>query len=488
MLFNSWQFAVFFPIVFLLYFALPHKYRWVMLLLASYWFYMSWDPELVVLIAFVTGLTYVCGRLLGRAEQAAWKRKLILAIGVLAPIGLLFYFKYFNFISSQVTALLQAWSLPVSERTLDIILPVGISFYTFQALSYVIDVYRNPTAMQTHVGYYALFISFFPQLVAGPIERTGDLMPQFFREHRFDYEDGVYGVCMIVWGLFKKIVVADTLSQYVELVYGGLLGREGLAYIIATAFFALQIYCDFSGYSDIAVGTARMLGFRLTRNFVSPYFSRSIGEFWRRWHISLSRWFRDYVYIPMGGNRVPVPRQCLNLMVTFLASGAWHGANWTFLIWGALYGVYSVVELLVRTAKKRNHRPTEDRSERWYTAALRTLGTLMLVCIGWVFFRANTVSDACYILSHMFDGVGFVGAYIRAGYIGIGVDLPTLLQILPSVAILTAFDYIQLARDPIASLRTRKPLVRCAVYVLFLLYVVMFSEKGIAAQFIYFRF
>lgn len=333
MLFNSFAYAIFLPIVFALYWLLPHKYRWALLLVASYYFYMSWNVKYVGLILFTTIASYVAALLMEKYENKKAKKIVLLATAVLC-LGVLFFFKYFNFVSSSVAELLSLISIQFSPLTLKLLLPVGISFYTFQTLSYVIDVYRGDVKAEHHFGYYATFISFFPQLVAGPIERTENLLPQIKAQHTFDYEQATYGLKLMAWGFFKKIVIADSLSVYVSKVYNAPQSFEGFALILATVFFTFQIYCDFSGYSDIAIGTAKLMGINLMTNFKSPYFSTSIKEFWSRWHISLSTWFRDYVYIPLGGNRVSKVRHALNLLITFLVSGLWHGANWTFVLWG----------------------------------------------------------------------------------------------------------------------------------------------------------
>ena len=487
MLFNSWQFAVFFVIVFFAYFALPHRFRWILLLIASYYFYMSWNPELVVLISGVTLETYFAARLLSNPARSNRTRKWILAVGVTVPLLVLFFFKYFNFFSEAVTQALALVSIPVHSRALDIILPVGISFYTFQSLAYVIDVYRGDIEVQRHLGIYALFISFFPQLVAGPIERSKNLMPQFFEEHRFDYQNASDGIRMMAVGFFKKIVVADCLSKYVNFVYNDLPSHTGFSLILATVLFAFQIYCDFSGYSDIAIGAARMLGFRLMKNFDSPYLSRSIKEFWRRWHISLSTWFSDYVYIPLGGNRVKLPRYYFNLFVTFLISGLWHGANWTFIIWGALHGVYRVVGAFSETARKRRGLPPAPETTG-LRAVLDIAVTFTLVTIGWVFFRANSIQDALYVFQHCFDGIGSFVSYLRDGFVGAAFDKGALVQSAVLIGTLALLDITMKKRDMLRWLDVQKPILRWSLYVVFVCMIVMLSEKGIAARFIYFQF
>ena len=487
MLFNSWQFAVFFVIVFFAYFALPHRFRWILLLIASYYFYMSWNPELVVLISGVTLETYVAARLIANPARSNRARKWILAVGVTVPLLVLFFFKYFNFFSEAVTQALALVSIPVHSRALDVILPVGISFYTFQSLAYVIDVYRGDIEVQKHLGIYALFISFFPQLVAGPIERSKNLMPQFFEVHRFDYQNASDGIRMMAVGFFKKIVVADCLSKYVDFVYNDLPNHGGFSLILATVLFAFQIYCDFSGYSDIAIGAARMLGFRLMKNFDSPYLSRSIKEFWRRWHISLSTWFSDYVYIPLGGNRVKLPRYYFNLFITFLISGLWHGANWTFVIWGALHGIYRIIGAFSETARKRRGLPPAPE-----TTGIRAVWdiavTFTLVTIGWVFFRANSIQDALYVFQHCFDGIGSIFSYLRNGFVGASFDKGALVQSAVLIGTLALLDITMKKRDMLRWLDVQKPVLRWGLYVVFVCMIVMLSEKGIAARFIYFQF
>lgn len=333
MLFNSFQFAIFLPIVFMLYWALPNKFRWILMLMASYYFYMSWNSKYVILILSTTLISYLSAIIIEKQNMVQWKRCTLTCAAIIC-LGVLFFFKYFNFTSEFVTDLLSFFSIQINPVTLDLILPVGISFYTFQTLSYVIDVYKGEIEAEHHFGKYATFVSFFPQLVAGPIERTDSLLPQIKEEHKFDYDLASYGLKQMAWGYFKKIVIAETISQYAGKVYDNPQFFHGFSLVLAILLFSLQIYCDFSGYSDIAIGTAKLFGINLMTNFKSPYFSQSIREFWSRWHISLSSWFRDYVYIPLGGNRVGKIRNAINLMITFLVSGLWHGAKWTYVVWG----------------------------------------------------------------------------------------------------------------------------------------------------------
>ena len=342
MLFNSFNFFIFFPVVTTLYFLLPHRFRWALLLGASCFFYISFIPAYILILALTILVDYYAVIQIDKSQGR--RRKLFLIFSIVITCVILFIFKYFNFFNSNISSLAAFlhWNYPI--KYLNIILPIGLSFHTFQSLSYVIEVYRGNQKPEKHFGIYALYVMFYPQLVAGPIERPQNLLHQFWEKHSFDYENARTGLMMMLWGLFKKVVIADRLSVYVNAVYDHPHQFTGLPVILATIFFAFQIYCDFSGYSDIAIGAARVMGFRLMTNFSYPYSSQSIGEFWKRWHISLSTWFKDYVYISLGGNRVSIRRLYFNLLITFLISGLWHGANWTFVIWGGLNGLYLIVE------------------------------------------------------------------------------------------------------------------------------------------------
>ena len=454
---------------------MPQKYRWGILFVSSYYFYMSWNVKYVFLILLTTVVSYVAALLIERTPDKR-KKKWCLAGALIICLGVLFFFKYFNFLSHSVTDLLSSLAIPVNEFTLYLMLPVGISFYTFQTLSYVIDVYRGEVKATRHFGKYATFISFFPQLVAGPIERTRNLLPQIEEEHTFDCDKAIAGAKMIAWGFFKKIAIADTIAVYVDLVYEQLPDFQGFALVIATVLFAFQIYCDFSGYSDIAVGVAKLLDIDLMTNFSSPYWASSIKEFWSRWHISLSTWFKDYVYIPLGGNRVKPLRQKLNLMVTFLVSGLWHGANWTFVLWGAIHGLGQVVENLWTKGKKKKR--------TWYGV----LFTFVFVCFAWIFFRANSVSDVGYVLTHMFAGMSQPLTYITEGILAFrGTGLSNLLTALLCILILLVYDYLDLKKDVWERLGSLKKPVRYAIYFL-LLFIVLYSRKLGEYEFVYFQF
>ena len=364
MLFNSIKFLIFFPCVWLLYYMLPFRFRKYLLLAASYYFYMCWKPEFIVLILASTAMNYLFALSFGC--ESARKRKSLFVLSIVFNLGMLFVFKYANFAGETVTAVCKAFSIPFTAPVLNIVLPVGISFYTFQTMSYTIDVYRGKMEAERDFVMFALFVSFFPQLVAGPIEKASNLLPQLKQEHPFSYENTTYGLKLMAWGFFKKCVIADQLTLLiVDPVYAAPLLYRGGALIIATVAFSIQIYCDFSGYSDIARGCAKTMGIDLMSNFKAPYLSCSITEFWRRWHVSLTDWFREYVYIPLGGNRKGLLKKCLFCGVTFLLSGLWHGANWTFVIWGLLHAVFLNVESIAGRAGKR------EREREWFSCAWR---------------------------------------------------------------------------------------------------------------------
>ena len=435
MLFNSLAFAVFLPIVFIAYWAVPHKFRWPILLVSSYYFYMSWNPEYVVLIFLTTAVSYGAALGIERAPKAK-KWILLLALGIC--LGVLFVFKYFNFFSASVTGLLSLLAIPMDPVTVSLLLPVGISFYTFQTLSYVIDVYRGEIPAERNFGVYAAFVSFFPQLVAGPIERTGNLLPQITSRKTFDYQKASYGLKLMAWGFFKKLAVADVLGKYVDAAYGSLELCTGFDLFAAIFFFTIQIYCDFSGYSDIAIGTAKLLGIDLMTNFKSPYFSLSIKEFWSRWHISLSTWFRDYVYIPLGGNRRGSRKRDRNLVITFLVSGLWHGANWTYVVWGGIHGIAQVVENHCFPLKKGT--PKGWRFLRW-------LGVFVFCNIAWVFFRAESLKDAWYVLTQAALSLTRPGSFFPGVT---GLEMNDLCFILFSIGLVAGFDFLSLKQDVIA--------------------------------------
>ena len=435
---------------------------------------MSWNAKYVFLIFITTFTSYLCAILIEKNRE---HKKLILTITLLVCLGILFVFKYFNFFFESINYLL---GNKLHSISLNLLLPVGISFYTFQTLSYCIDVYRGNIKAEKHFGYYATFVSFFPQLVAGPIERPDNLLPQLRKEKEFDYNKAVYGLKLMTVGFFKKIVVADNLAYYVDMVYNDLSYYQGFALVLAAFFFTIQIYCDFSGYSDIAKGSAKLLNIDLMDNFKTPYFSTTIKEFWSRWHISLSSWFKDYVYIPLGGNRCSKLRHYFNLLAIFLVSGLWHGANITFVIWGGIHGLLQILEDIFHI--KRN---TKTYSFTWF---IRVILIFILMSITWVFFRASNLHDALYIFRHMFDGITNLRSYIVSGLYSFGVKAPYLLTMLAIYLIpLFIIDYINVKYDALTILNNKPKAIRYLAYFILLLMILLLHYVG-EVNFIYFQF
>ncbi|MDD5593865.1 MAG: MBOAT family protein [Candidatus Margulisbacteria bacterium] len=487
MLFNSWQFGVFFVFITGLYFLLPQKYRWALLLTASCFFYMAFIPAYILILAATIIVDYFAGIYIERSKQP--RRSLFLALSIVANVGFLAFFKYFNFLNDNIAFLARTihWNYPISA--LFIILPIGLSFHTFQAMSYTIEVFRGKQKAERHFGIYALYVLFYPQLVAGPIERPQNLIHQFYEEHFFDYQRVADGLKLMVWGLFKKVVIADRLAILVNQVYNNPTDYTGLSLIIATVFFAFQIYCDFSGYSDIAIGAAQVMGFKLMDNFNRPYFSKSISEFWKRWHISLSSWFRDYFYISIGGNRVPRWKWQFNLFLTFLISGLWHGANWTYVLWGALNGFYLVFSLWTGEMRKRVIAFTGlAKMPVVYKAAQVTI-TFSLVCFAWIFFRARNVSEALYIATHIFDGLNnpWSVAAIKKSMAGLGFANVDYAIAFASIGLMEYVHLIQ-RHGKIRAMFSEKPAwFRWAIYYVLVIWIILFGVFN-QSQFIYFQF
>lgn len=475
MVFNSLSYAIFLPIVFILYWTLPHKYRWILLLFFSYYFYMNWNPKYIVLILFVTVFSYIAARLI-EVKGKINVKKIILIVALLVCIGILFFYKYFGFFTQNIVAFLEKFFMHISFITWNPILPMGISFYTFQALSYVIDVYKGDINAEHHFGKYATYIAYFPQLVAGPIEKAGDLLPQIKKEHYFDYDRSTYGLKLMVWGFFKKIVVADRLAKYVDVVYNAPFQYRGFSFILATLMFSIQIYCDFSGYSDIAIGTSDLLGIKLMKNFNSPYFSDSIKDFWRKWHISLSIWLRDYIYIPLGGGKKGKIRRAFNLIITFLVSGLWHGANWTFILWGGIHGIAQIVEDNI--IKKVKH-----IGNRWVR-----IGIVFLFCsFAWLFFRADSISDALYIMSNALDGIKQPFLYMKEGFLELEIGIHDVMLLTILVGIVFIYDFFSTKTDVIEWVGRQKIFIRYGFYLGILTLILCFRSSG-KAVFIYFQF
>ena len=473
MLFNSWQFGIFLPVVFLLYWSLPKKFQVILLFLASYYFYMSWKIKYVVLILFTTIISYLAARFLESLENKKAKR-LILFLTLASCLGVLFVFKYFNFFSENFVSFMNFFAIKLHPVTLNLLLPVGISFYTFQTLSYVIDVYRGEIESEKNFIVYATFISFFPQLVAGPIERTKNLLPQIKKFHEFNPEQAAYGLKLLTWGFFKKLCIADGLAVYVDKVFNNIYEFQGFALILAAFFFTIQIYCDFSGYSDIARGAAKLFGIELMENFKSPYFSSSVKEFWSRWHISLSTWFRDYVYIPLGGNRVSKIRRNFNIMITFLISGLWHGANWNFLIWGGVHGFAQIIE-----------KNSKNRSKNF----LKIIFTFAFCVLAWIFFRTKNFSEAVYIFSNIFNNLdGGLKNYLHDGFFDIEMGRAVFASFSARLLLLILYDYCSEKFDVIQKITSLKnPLIRYAFYFGILTLIIFFRSVN-NTEFVYFQF
>ena len=478
MLFNSIEFALFLPIVFILYWTVFKKHLRLQnffILAVSYVFYGWWDWRFLSLIAFSSLVDYLVGIGLLKTEVVL-KRRLLLLTSIIINLGVLGFFKYYNFfVQSFIDAFTLLGTRP-SIHTLKIILPVGISFYTFQTLSYSIDVYKRKLEPTKDVIAFFAYVSFFPQLVAGPIERASNLLPQFQSKRKFDYGKSVDGLREILWGLFKKMVIADNCAEYVNLVFKNYDSYSGSTVFIAVFLFAIQIYCDFSGYSDIAIGTGRLFGFSLMRNFAFPYFSRDMAEFWRRWHISLSTWFRDYLYIPLGGGRGGKKMAVRNTLIVFAVSGFWHGANWTFLVWGILNALYFLPLLL--TNKNRAHLNTVAEGKLLPT--LKESGqislTFFLTLIAWVFFRADTLMDAGLILKRMFSTSLF--------------SVPELVPhvTLISVFLFLAIEWLQREKQHALEFTGMKipPVMRWGIYAAMVYMIFIFG--GTEQEFIYFQF
>lgn len=408
MLFNSFDFLVFFPIVAVLYFLIPQKVKYLWLLVCSYYFYMCWNAKYALLILTSTVITYVSGLLLERlkkqdcdADTMRKRKKLVVAGSFSANLGILFYFKYSNFCLETIQHIFSLAKVELHIPTFDLLLPVGISFYTFQALSYTMDVYRGEIYAEKNFFRYALFVSFFPQLVAGPIERSKNLLKQLAVVHNFRFENFQEGILLMLWGYFMKIVLADRIAIFVDTVYGDFHTYSGMYLVVATVLFAFQIYCDFAGYSTIAMGTAKILGIQLMENFDAPYLATSVAEFWRRWHISLTSWFKDYLYIPLGGNRKGKLHKYFNKMIVFLVSGLWHGAKFSFVVWGGINGLYQIIGEALQPVRQKLIGFLKLNRESLGHRLLNMAGTFVLVDFSWIFFRSGGFMNALQIIKSM---------------------------------------------------------------------------------------
>jgi alginate O-acetyltransferase complex protein AlgI len=486
MLFNSLSFLLFFPAVTILYFLIPHAYRWFFLLAASCFFYMAFIPIYILVLALTIAIDYAAALLIEKSEGK--KRKGWLILSIVSTCTVLFVFKYFNFFNANLSQIARFfhWNYPI--ESLSLILPIGLSFHTFQSLSYVIEVYRKNFKAEHHFGIYALYVMFYPQLVAGPIERPGNLIHQFYEKHSFDYPRVVDGLKLMVWGFFKKVVIADKLAIVVTKVYSDPTQYTGLPLVAAAISFAIQVYCDFSGYSDIAIGSAQVMGFKLMDNFNRPLFSASVPEFWRRWHISLMGWFRDYVYIPMGGNRVGKGRWYFNIFFTFTLSGLWHGANWGMVLWGSLNGLYVIVSDLTKNLRAKGLIWTGLSCQPVVRRVWGISFTFFLFWFTLIIFRTKNLSDALYVMTHLGTGLGS-----SAGYWASVESLYTVLPKFELITVLIAMGWMIFIEaierlDGMRHLLSRRPIwVRWGIYYVCILFLIFFGEYNDQA-FIYFQF
>lgn len=485
--FYSVEFFGFFSLVAILFFASPFRFRWMILLAASYFFYGSFGAKYIVIIVFCTLTTFFMALGIQHYSDKA-KKKFLLVTSICLNVFLLFLFKYFDFFDHSFGTLLSSWGVSYTGHALNLIIPVGLSFYVFQLVSYSVDVYRGETPAEKHIGVFALYVSFFPKLLAGPIERAKQLLPQFYKNTNFDWFRTTNGLKLIAWGLFKKLVIADRLAAFVNVVYADPSGYQGVSLVVAAVFYSFQIYCDFSGYTDIAIGIAQIFGIRLTDNFDRPYSAISVADFWRRWHISLSSWLRDYLYIPLGGNRVKIQRLYVNYLVVFFICGLWHGANWTFIVWGILHGAYLCIGRFSLDARNRlaitlglNKAPVLQRT-------LRIVVTFALITFAWIFFRASTLTDACYIITHLhvgWDRMLDSGAWSSMILLG-----KSTTDFIIAIAALIFLGLVH-KLEKHSSMRTmfeNKPVwLRFSMYYIIIVGILLFSMPN-AGNFIYFQF
>ena len=488
MLFNSFEFLLFFPIVTIIYFLLPHKFRWFHLLVASCIFYMYFIPIYILILFATIVIDYIAGILIENASGR--RRKWFLVLSIITNVGVLAVFKYYNFFAANINELFHLSATQVNVPLLNIILPIGLSFHTFQAMSYTIEVYRGNQAAERHFGIYSLYVMFYPQLVAGPIERPQNLLHQFHAKHTFNYNNAVSGLRQMLWGMIKKVVIADRLATVTDPIFNNVHQNSGITLALGATFFAFQIFCDFSGYSDIAIGAAKVMGFHLMTNFNKPYHSRSISEFWKRWHISLSTWFKDYLYISLGGNRVSLPRVYFNLFFVFLVSGFWHGANWTFIIWGALHGFYLVFALFTKNIRKKISDRTGISKIHWLNNFIDVTITFVLVVFAWVFFRANNAKDAFFVVKQFCRIPKELMTVMKTKKIAF-LNLPGIENhILPCIFViflLEAAHIIQVKYRLEETFSTKPKLLRWSLYytgIIALFYLGVYEQR----QFIYFQF
>ncbi|MCL2773697.1 MAG: MBOAT family protein [Oscillospiraceae bacterium] len=488
MLFNSIKFMIFFPIVVIVYYLLPNvRLRKYFLLAASCYFYMSFIPVYIFILLCSTLVDYAGSNLMAKYGVNNQKlKKFFLIAPIVIDVGLLLYFKYMNFF----TGIISFFGVEMGMAAIppfNIILPIGISFHIFQSMGYLIDVYRGKVQPQKNIATFALFVMFFPQLVAGPIERTENLMPQFGEKHYLSYINLSQGGRMMLWGMVKKVFIADNLSLFVDTVYKSPHSYGTSAIYIAVIFFAIQIYCDFSGYSDIAIGAAQIMGFKLMRNFNTPYFSTSITVFWRRWHISLSTWFKDYIYIPLGGNRVSRPRWCFNQIVTFLISGLWHGANFTFIVWGFMHGLLGVIEHLTVNIRKKISGFIRLGVFNFIKTFICICYTFCVTCILWILFRSDTFGDAFYIVKQVFSGLPKFASIDKTAALFTNIPRQNLYTAIIGIILLLIVDILCRKSDFRTAIEKVPVFARIPIYSLFICLIIVFGAYQ-SKSFIYFQF
>ena len=497
MTFNSLQFLIFLPIVIILYFIVPHKFRWLILLVASYYAYMSWNPWLVFLILATTVVSYLAGVLMPKTKNQKVK-KLLLIVTIIVCLGILIFFKYFNFLLSSVINFLNLFSMNIHSVALDIILPIGISFYTFQTLSYVIDVYRGKFEPEKHFGYFALYVSFFPQLIAGPIERPENLLPQLKEYHKVNKEDLLAGLQLLAVGFFRKCVVADFTGLFVNNVFADLGNANTLSLLAAGALFMVQLYCDFGGYSEIAAGSARIMGIKLSKNFDRPFRELSISKLMRKWHMTLTSWFKDYVYIPLGGNRKGKARQIINVFIVYMLCGLWHGANWTFVLWGLFAGIIIVFEGLIRDPVRNfAARHNIDYHKPWINV-IRRICVYMILVFSAFFFRAQSIGEIGIIYGRLFTSFGFGVEYFNAALSSLGMRVIDIIEIALILAVMyklydLAYDTSFMETDAngnavLVKNKYFKNVIICLMVVAIALGWFMLISSDAVSAFVYFQF
>ena len=487
MLFNSFSFLIFFPTVTILYFLIPHPYRWFFLLMASCVFYMAFIPIYILVLGLTIAIDYTAGLLIEKTEGR--RKKLFLVISILSTCAVLVVFKYFNFFNSNLMRVAQFfhWNYPIGA--LSLILPIGLSFHTFQSLSYVIEVYRGNFKAEKHFGIYSLYVMFYPQLVAGPIERPQNLLPQFYEKHTYDDQRVMDGLKLMVWGFFKKVVIADHLAVVVDQVYKDPTQYTGIPLIAGALFFGIQVYCDFSGYSDIAIGAAQVMGFRLRDNFNRPFHAPSMAEFWRRWHMSLMSWFRDYVYIPLGGSRVAKWKWYFNIFFTFTLSGLWHGAGWGFILWGSLNGCYLIISDWTKSLREKWAQWVRLDRIPIFHKGFQIGFTFFLFCFTLILFRSKTLSDALYVITHLGTGLGSLKGLKMSlkSFYNLGVDRHELILLLISIGLMELVEWVEPLRNMRRMFSERPILFRWVMYYVVILFLIFFGKYNDRA-FIYFQF